>query len=394
MNKKRSHGEGSIYKLPSGKWRGQLTINGKRLSKISYNRKEIAFWIRKTIGQVEAGLTYDSARITGSDYLLHWLTGIKNGVRPTTYDHYELLITRHLIPKLGDILIKDLTADRIQFAYDEWIEAGLGIPTLLKIHQVLHTALERAVKTGILIQNPAHYVSRPKEPSREMKFWTESESNQFLSTARDNRLYCLFHLALATGARQSELLGLQWKDLEWVRGILHIQRQLSRQGDLFAPLKTKAGKRSIELGANTLAALQEHYKKQDLERKIAGSSWKENDLIFTTKSGAAMHQKNLLDHYFNPLVQLANVPAIRFHDLRHTAVALMLSHGVSVFIVSKIIGHARPSITSDIYGHLVPGATSGIGQMMDDLIAPISIPVGEFPLQSHTDCTQIAHEKL
>ncbi len=105
-----------------------------------------------------------------------------------------------------------------------------------------------------------------------------------------------------------------------------------------------------------------------------------------------MHQKNLLDQYYDPLIQEANVPAIRFHDLRHTAVALMLSHGVSVFIVSKIIGHARPSITSDIYGHLVPGAMNGIGQMMDDLIAPISIPVDEFPFESRTNRAQIAHE--
>ena len=196
--------------------------------------------------------------------------------------------------------------------YDDWIRSGLGIPTVLKIHQVLHAALERAVKTGILVQNPSRYVSRPKEPHSEMCVWDESEAGRFLLTARGNRLYCLFHLALVTGARQSELLGLQWKDLEWSRGILHIQRQLTRTGELFAPLKTKAGKRAIELGTNTLAALQEHYKLQQLERQIAGNSWQENDLIFTSRIGTPMHQKNMLVHYL-PVVQAANVPQIRFH---------------------------------------------------------------------------------
>jgi integrase len=372
---KRGQNEGSIIKLDSGRWRGLVSVKGKRLSKNADTRKEIQEWIIQTTGQVEQGLTYEGAKTTVGDYLQNWLASMKNALRPTTYSHYELLINNHISKGISELLIKDMRTDQIQSMYDKWIKDGLGIPTVLKIHQVLHAALERAVKTGILIQNPSRYVSRPKEQHREMRFWDEAEAGRFLLAARENRLYCLFHLALTSGARQSELLGLKWQDIEWSRGILHIQRQLTRGGDMFASLKTKAGKRSIEIGANTLTALQEHYKLQQLERRIAGNAWQENDLIFTTRIGTPMHQKNMLDNYYWPLVRAADVPEIRFHDLRHTAVALMLSHGVSVFVVSKIIGHARPSITSDIYGHLVPGATSGIGQLMDDLITPISIEI-------------------
>jgi integrase len=372
MRKKRSHGEGTLYQLRTGKWRGLVTANGKRLSKTSEDKREVKAWLRKTISQVEAGLTYNSARVSAPDYLTQWLSGIKHTVRPTTYDHYELLITKHLIPQLGRILIKDLNADRIQFIYDELIKSGVGIPTVLKVHQVLHTALERAVKTGILYQNPAHYVSRPKETHREMKFWTESEANRFLLAARDNRLYCLFLLALTSGARQSELLGLQWQDLEWSRGILHIQRQLSRDGEMFSPLKTKNSKRSIELGPGSVVGLQEHYKNQVLERKIAGSSWQEHDLLFTTKNGAAMHQKNLLVNYYFPLIRAANVPAIRFHDMRHTAATIMLSHGIPPVIVAGMLGHSIP-VLLNTYAHFIPTMQDQAAQLMDDILTPMAI---------------------
>ncbi len=116
-----------------------------------------------------------------------------------------------------------------------------------------------------------------------------------------------------------------------------------------------------------------------MERNKAGDLWKESDLIFTSTIGTPVIYKNMMDRDFKPLIHAAGVPVIRFHDLRHTAASLMLNNGVPIFIVSKILGHARPSITSDIYGHLVPGSMDGIGDMMDDLIAPIQV---RLPLKS------------
>lgn len=380
MAKKRSHGEGTISQLPSGSWRGRVFIDGKRLTKTSPNKKEIINWLRTTTEQVKQGLTYDSARVTIGDYLKRWLAGKKNSVRPGTFEHYHILIEKYLTPALGGMLIKDLTTDRIQFTYDEWIRKGVGIHTVEKAHAVLHQALERAVQTGLAIRNVAQYVNKPQVEEKEMKFWTEEEANRFLAASRDNRLYALFHLAIATGARQMELLGLQWTDLDMITGRLNFRRQLARKGEMFAPLKTRAAKRTLILGSDTITALQEHFNRQQQERQIAGQSWQETGLIFTNTIGGPMHHKNLMDRYFYPLVKAADVPVIRFHDLRHTAVAIMLSHGIPIFVVSKIIGHARPSITSDTYGHLLPGATAEIGQMMDDLISPVEIPVDDLKL--------------
>lgn len=303
-----------------------------------------------------------------------WLASTESSLRPATKKHYRILLEKHLAPALGRVLLKDLSPHLIQHTYDEWLHAGIGAPTVVKIHALLHKGLARAEKTGLVVRNPAGLVTKPRPPEKEMKFWTEEQSNRFLTIARGNRLYGAFYLALVTGCRQMELLGLQWADLDWIKRTLMIRRQLARKnGDTFAPIKTRAGRRTLELGAGTVAVLREHLQLQQLERQIAGERWQENDLLFTSKIGTPMHHKNLIDRYYKPLVRSAGVPKVRFHDLRHTAVAIMLSHGVPIFTVSKIIGHARPSITSDTYGHLVPGAASDVGQMMDELIMPIKL---------------------
>lgn len=384
---KRAHGEGSIYQLPNGTWRGLVTVKGKRLSFTSKSRKDVTAWIRKTTSQIERGLDYDAARVTLGEYLPRWLAGDESSLRPATYSHYKQLVKNYLVPRLGSILIKDLSPDRIQAEYDSMVQAGIGAHTIIKAHAVLHAALQRAAETGLAFRNAADLARPPAAIHKEMAFWSPEEANRFLTSAQGNRLYALFYLAIVTGARQMELCGLQWADLDWLKGTLHIRRQLARTGEMYAAQKTKAAKRTITLGKGTIEVLRAHQKQQAQERILSGEDWQEHDLIFTSTTGTPMYPKNLVDRYFKPLVHRAGVPKIRFHDLRHTAVSIMLSSGVSIFAVSKIIGHARPSITSDIYGHLVAGATDGIGTMMDELVAPVAISIENDPKER----ARIAH---
>ena len=385
MARNRSHGEGSIYQIPSGKWHAQFSIGAKRISYTARTKKEVLTWIRKTSEQINQGLTYQAAKVTVGEYLTNWLASYENSIRPRTFKYYRSICESRLIPELGPIPMKDLTTDKIQAIYDKWNRKAISPHVINKAHSILHLALQRAEATGLVVKNVANHARPPKAPQDEMKFWTDGEANQFLTIARSNRLYALYYLALATGLREMELLGLKWLDLDHARGILNVRRQLSRSGGTFAPQKTKSAKRSILLGSGTLAVLEEHYKLQVQERSIAGNRWRENDLIFPCTIGTSMNFKNLIVRSFKPLVRAAGVPMIRFHDMRHTAASLMLSKGVSIFIVSKIMGHSRPSITSDIYGHLVPGSMNGIGDMMDELIAPIPVNV---PSAGET----IAHE--
>jgi len=393
---KHGHGEGSIDHLPSGKWRGRMSVNSGRLTVTRDSRKEVVDWMRDTARQIDKGLTYDSAKVTIGDYLENWLIGIQSSIRLQTFKGYSHAVNKYLIPYFGEKRVKDLKADHVQAIYDEWIKAGVGIPMVRKCHEVLHLALERGKRTGLVFQNVTELVDRPRDHREEMQFWTESEANRFLTAARENRLYALFHLAIVTGARQMELLGLQWPDLDWVNGTLHFRRQLSRMGTRYSPIKTRAGNRTIKPGAATMTVLKDHYELQQLERALAGSLWDNpDDLIFTSRKGTPLSPRNMLMRDFVPLMRLAGVKRIRFHDLRHTAVAIMLSNGKSVFAVSKFIGHARPSITSDIYGHLIPGAADDIGQMMDDLVSPLPLEFNSDEPQNESglnkDWSRIGH---
>lgn len=175
---------------------------------------------------------------------------------------------------------------------------------------------------------------------------------------------------------QGELLGLQWKDINWDRKIVHIQRQLNRVpgGVLrFSQLKTKSSIRTISLGNTTIAVLKEHQMQQFREFCDMGARWQEFDLVFPTTIGTPTNHSNLLRRSYRPLLKDAGLPEIRFHNLRHTAASLMLNHGIPVLIVSKRLGHAQPSITLDVYGHIMPSMQEEVANIMDTIITPDAI---------------------
>jgi integrase len=191
--------------------------------------------------------------------------------------------------------------------------------------------------------------------------------------------------------RESELLALRWSDLDWGRKYLKVERQLQRpdgNGVTFTSTKTTYGRRSIALGERTIGVLRSHYERQQHERIAAGEAWVEHDLIFTTSNGTPLHQRNLL-RAFKSLLKEAGLPPIRFHDLRHTAASLMLNHDVPVIIVSRRLGHARASITMDIYAHLLPGKQAEAAELIDELVIPTEIRLDDSAFVSQLGCTRL-----
>jgi integrase len=172
-----------------------------------------------------------------------------------------------------------------------------------------------------------------------------------------------------------ELLGLKWIDLDWIMQTIKVERHLvrSEQGEIqFASLKTKFGRRMVSLGSKMIEVLRNQYERQHVERRAAGNLWTENDLIFTNDIGGPLEPRNLLRD-FKKLLRDADLPLIRFHDLRHSAASRMLNHDVPVLVVSWLLGHSWPSITLDVYGHLMPSAQAEVADKMDELITPIEL---------------------
>ncbi len=193
--------------------------------------------------------------------------------------------------------------------------------------------------------------------------------------AAKSRNAAYFYLAITTGLRQAELFGLKWSDLDWETLRLQVQRQVQRvrgNGLIFTDPKTATGRRVVILGKSTKTVLQNHLKRQQLERKFAGDKWIDNDLIFTSTIGTPVDHRNLFRE-FKKLLKEAGLPEIRFHDLRHTAATLMLQQNIHPKVVQERLGHSDISLTLNTYSHVLPGMQEEAAEKMDRLLTPIEI---------------------
>ena len=378
-NKIRGHGEGSIYQLPSGSWRFQISLQGKRIGKTYKKKVDALAGLRKLQNQLERGFDLDGSKVLLNEYLLQWLENKKTSIRNKTAHQYEQIVLDHIIPHIGNIPLKDLKLAKVEKLCADLLNANVGIRTIRMTHAVLHSALEKAVQYDLIGKNPAHKADVPKYKHSEMTFLDSDQATQFLIAAQDSRYEALYYMAIHTGMRQGELFGLKWTDLDWARETIRVRRQVTRipkQGWAFESPKTKAGLRTIKLEAGILKIVRQHQARQDLEKIVVGDKWEEFNLMFPSTVGTPGHQSALRKDFLKVLDR-AGLPRLRFHDLRHTAATLMLNNDVPPIVVSKRLGHSKTSITLDTYGHLIQKMQDQAAKIMDDLVTPIKVDLRE-----------------
>jgi len=372
---KRGNSEGTIFRKPNGRWRAQVSINGERLSLTAGSRAECSQWLRKTLNQIDQGMTFEGRNLTLAEYLKGWIAVKKNALRIKTGFQYERLINLYLIPGLGKVRLKDLNLQVVSRFYERLKNQGIGLSNIRYSHRVLHVALEQAMKDGMIVRNPAHGATVPRTVYKEMRILNDQQVGLFLVAASASRFKILYHLAITTGMRVSELRGLRWSDVDWIKGAIKVSRQIQDvpgTGSVLGDPKTRSGIRIILLGETSLTALREQKETLRVDEHHAGENWQDHDLIFPSSVGTPFSQSNLQKD-FRRVLQSANLPKIRFHDLRHTAASLMLNHGVPALVVSKILGHSSPSVTLNIYAHSSLDMQSIAVSVMDKIIAPIPI---------------------
>ncbi len=375
MAKKRGQNEGSIYKRKDGLWVGQITIGAKREYKYCKTQREVRVWLKMKQSQIDAGVDLGKADTTLSEYLKEWLSTKAMEIRPKTHDQYTGIVNHHINPPIGRFKLKDLRPDQIQVFYNKKLREGASARTVKMIHSVLHCALNHAVKMGIIGRNPSDAVTKPRLRRKEMRVLDDNQARTFLIHASKSRNAAFYYLAVTTGLRQAELFGLKWSDLDWESMRLQVQRQIQRVrggGLVFTEPKTARGRRVVVLGKSTKNVLQEQFKHQQLERQFAGDKWIENDLIFTSTIGTPIDHRNLFRE-FKELLQVAGLPNIRFHDLRHTAATLMLQQNIHPKVVQERLGHSDISLTLNTYSHVLPGMQEEAAEKMDTLLTPIDV---------------------
>ena len=294
---------------------------------------------------------------------------MRGTVRPSTFERHEGIIRLHIKPSLGRVGLKKLTPAHVRGLHREKLDAGLTPATVRKIHSTLHKALTQAVADGLIPRNAAD-VKAPRPAPEEMQPLSEAEARAFLDTARGDRFEPLYMLAISTGLRRGELLGLRWKDVDLERGTLRVGRALVREAGrhVLGETKTRRGRRQINLTPRAVSTLKAHCKKQ-LEEKIKLTGLhRDHGLIFATRVGTPINPENLVNRSLKPLLERASLPEIRFHDLRHTCATLLLGRRVHPKLVQELLGHATIAMTLDTYSHYMPSMGDQAAGAMEDAL--------------------------
>ncbi|MGG7608001.1 tyrosine-type recombinase/integrase [Streptomyces sp. ZG43] len=382
--KARANGEGTIYQRKDGRWEAAgyvLAADGsrKRVRIYGSTRREAADKLAEKIADSNRGLPVATADSTVGDYLTYWLSSVAiHRLRENTHTRYATCVRLHLIPGLGTKKVARLTAkdvrtflDRLRTscqcctqgldterkkccAVGECCQKRLSLLTVTYVHSVLKSALEHAVREDELPRNVARNVKTTTHQPRRFRPLTAAEARQFLDAARADRLHALYELALRTGLRKGELLGLRWEDLDLTAGTASIQRSLQRtrtSGLTHLPTKTRASERRIALPTECIHSLKEHKQQQETERETAGSAWQDSGLVFTTPNGRPLDPANLTRR-FRSFLGRVGLRRIRFHDLRHSTATLLLEQGVDLVVIKELLGHAHIGVTAGVYAHV------------------------------------------
>lgn len=381
MRKTRGKNEGSIFRRADGRWSASVSLGwrgGKRWRKILYGktRSEVAEKLTAVLRDKSLGLPVaDPERQTLAEFLDRWLNDVvKQGVRPKTYRTYADIVHLHVRPAIGRIRLEKLTPQHVQRFLNEKLAAGLSPRTVKHLRGTLRNALNMAVKWGIIPRNVAALTDPPREPHKDLRVLSPEECRDFLAAVQGHRLEALFSVTLALGLRQGEALGLRWQDVDFEALTLSIRHALQRvEGKLrLVEPKTSKSRRTIALPQVAVSALYAHRQRQGDERALAGSRWREGDMVFTTGIGTPLDPRNLLREFY-AIIRTSGLPRVRFHDLRHSAATLLLAQGVHARVVMDLLGHSSISLTMNTYSHVLPEFRKEAAARMDAILNPLAV---------------------
>jgi integrase len=386
---KRGNNEGSITQLADGRWQARVTLEaGKRKAFYGKTRVEAAAKLNAALRDRDRGLPVgmDERQTTGQ-YLQTWLESTRGQIEPSSWRRYGDYVRVHLAPGLGKVALAKLSAQQVQAFYGRKQEEGLSGTTVHCIHGMLHRALEDALRMGLVQRNVTETVRAPRRSTKEMHSLTEEQAQRFLAAAADaankgDRFYALYVLALTTGMREGELLGLRWSDIDFGGKKLQIRMavQEAAKGFILAEPKTDYSRRTIGLSPTPLEALHAHRAKQNEERLALGEAWSGTlDLVFPNVIGGLMIPDNLAKRGFKKLLRRAGLDeGTHFHCLRHTAATILISRGLSPKLVSQMLGHSDISITLRVYAHVTPHEQQAAMDIMEQIFGKRGARLGGY----------------
>lgn len=366
-----------MLRLPSGSWRGQVALPGpgrERRSFTSRNKADVELWLREQHRALRAGEAVDTVRTRLADHLHDWLTEVGPTVRATTVRGYRIHVDLWIVPLIGDVPLADLTARHVRLVRDRVLAKGRSSRTAAGVLLTLRMALRQAVDDGLISRNVADAVRPPRSTRAAIHVTSADEARAILAAFEGHRLGPLVTVAIGTGLRLGELLGLRWADIDHGRlritgSVRPVPREEGRGIVLVrsSEAKTRRSLRTLELAPFVIAALEE-------QRRSHAADGILSPYVFTTTgrrehAGEAVFQdpKNVTLS-FQARLEAVGLPRMRFHDLRHAYATLMLSAGVPLRVISESLGHTSIATTAGVYAHVLPDLQRDAAERLEAVI--------------------------
>jgi integrase len=366
---RRSAGEGSIRQRPNGSWEARyLTAGNIRQSVYGKTKREATDRLREALRDAERGVRPVSQQLTTARYLDEWIASL--AVRPRTAESYGHIVRRYLVPALGAIPLAKLEPEHVGRMMRDLGERQPPLsPTSVRYtYVILRIALGRALKLGRVHRNVATLIDAPAKAHHELQPMSAEQARTLLASVEGDRLEALYRLAIASGLRQGELLGLRWQDVDLDAGTLTVQHTLQQRTRTLATPKTERSRRTIAFDASTSESLRQHRVRQLEERLAAGRRWQDGGFVFATSTGTPMDHRNLV-RALHAALERAGIPRQPFHQLRHACATLLLESGEELANISKLLGHSSLATTADFYGHLTPDISRRAADRMGAILA-------------------------
>lgn len=360
MAERNAKGNGSVRQRPDGRWEGRCTINGKRRSFYGDKQADVLKEMREAQKKADDHTYCDPKKMTFGEWLDIWLEEYsKPTIKRTSYRSRKIYIDKHIKPALGKVKLQSINTTQIQTFYNKLLNVHKMDPYGLKtgVHATVTTALNQAVKLKYITVNPATACTLPKKKKRDIKPFTKEQISQFLEKIGEGEPYRdLFVVALFTGMRQGELIGLSWDAVDFQKGTITIRQQVQGQNknrEGFYIESPKNGKdRTIFPAAVVMQTLRSVRREQLGNQLKAGAAWENKwNLVFTNKVGQVLRARTIYER-FKRVVNAMGLPDMRFHDLRHTYAVMALQAGDDPKTVQNALGHHTAAFTLEIYAHV------------------------------------------
>lgn len=390
---RRTKGEGSIYQRKDKRWTVQYYVDGERKTKTFGTQAKARAKLLEIKNALAQGIYSDTGNQTLRQWLEEWLENYaKDSIKLSTYISYETYIRAHIKPAIGDIKMKELSVSALQkflvglkkSGRVDNRQGGLSAKTIRNIHQMLHAALKQAVDSNLINQNYADGAKSPKVIDREMRVLDRNEQKSLIEACRASQNPASFGIifTLFTGLRIGELLGLRWINVDFDKHNFTVKETMNRlktfdEGSAIATTlerrtpKTVNSKRTVDLIDELYSDLLEHKNEQDaITAEFPG--YNPEGYVFVSAAGKPFDPRTYQD-LFKRELKAAGVADANFHCLRHTFATRAIENGMDILVLSRILGHAKPSTTLNMYGHVL---TEHRKESMDKISSLYDAPSG------------------